>query len=212
MANNKQIVLKYTTAAGRAPDVNSMVNGEVFINHADKTLGFKAENGTIQYIVGTPGNNDNIVHKSGNETITGQKTFTQLVLGTAQKANWAADLAENYESDAQYPYGTLVQFGGKKEITQARTHANGVISYHPAFLMNPKDAKHGCWLPVAMIGRVPIRVKGRVEKFDRLVLSTEPGVAIVDNSAFDDEVIAVALKSKHTPNEGRVLCFTRFKI
>ena len=202
---------KRTDTAGRAPSVDSMLDGEIFINRADKSLGFKASNNTIQYIVAPAGTQDDLVHKSGEETITGSKTFTAIIYSMAMRT-LAADLAENYEADQQYPVGTLVQFGGKKEITVARTKANGVISDKPGYLMNDQRKSKKCWLPITMIGRTPIRVFGRVEKFDKLVLSTTPGVAIVDNSAFDDEVIGIALKSKHTKGEGKVLCFSRVVI
>ena len=202
---------KRTDTAGRAPSVDSMLDGEIFINRADKSLGFKASNNTIQYIVGAPGTQDDLVHKSGTETITGTKTFTSIIYGTAQRAQWA-DLAENYEADQKYPVGTLIQFGGSKEITEARTKVNGVISDKPAYLMNDQRRSKKCWLPITMIGRTPIRVYGRVEKFDKLVLSTISGVAIADNSAFDDEIIGIALKSKHTKGEGKVLCFSRVVI
>ena len=84
------------------PDASELVEGEIFINHADRSLGFKAMDGTIKYLVGREGAEDNnVVHLTGNETITGQKTFTQTIVGTCQRALWA-DLAEYYEADADY--------------------------------------------------------------------------------------------------------------
>src|SRR6056300_1373169 len=51
-----------------------------------------------------------------------------------------ADLAEVYESDAEYDVGTVVVFGGSKEITISTTGNDtavaGVISENPAYLMN----------------------------------------------------------------------------
>jgi Major tropism determinant N-terminal domain len=87
-----------------------------------------------------------------------------------------ADLAENYVADEAYAPGTVVVFGGEKEITtSAISHdvrAAGVISTDPAYLMN--DGVDG--LPVALTGRVPCLVKGPVDKGDRLV-NVAPGVA-----------------------------------
>jgi len=91
-------------------------------------------------------------------------------------ANYA-DLAEIYASDAVYEYGTVMAFGGDAEVTIStashQTNIAGVVSHHPAFLMN--DAASG--LPIALMGRVPCRVKGPVKKGDVLVASNTAGVA-----------------------------------
>ena len=145
---------------------------------------------------------------TANKTFSGNVTFTNTILGVAQYALWA-DLAECYESDAPYVPGTLVCFGGSKEITIATDKVNGVISTNPGFLLN-RNQVNG--LPVALSGRVPVRVVGRVERFDNIVLSDIEGVGIVDNTAAPDRVIAKALRSKHTKEEGLVLCATRFSL
>jgi len=88
-----------------------------------------------------------------------------------------ADLAERYISDSDYDPGTVVIFGGTKEITISTvshdTRIAGVISTNPAYLMND----HGPGLPVALQGRVPCRVRGPVAKGDLLVSSATSGVA-----------------------------------
>ena len=97
-------------------------------------------------------------------------------VGTATQAQYA-DLAEIYEADAEYEAGTVVKLGGEKEITQTSNHADpdvfGVISTNPAYLMN-SDASG---LPVALQGRVPVKVIGKIAKGERLVASDEPGMA-----------------------------------
>ena len=86
-------------------------------------------------------------------------------------------MAEIYVADADYEPGTVVKLGGEKEITQTNNHADidvfGVISTNPAYLMN-KDAEG---LPVALTGRVPVNVIGKVKKGERLISSDVPGVA-----------------------------------
>jgi hypothetical protein len=88
-----------------------------------------------------------------------------------------ADLAEIYEADQDYPPGTVVVFGGVKEITVTDqshdTRVAGVISTDPAFIMN----SHATGLPVAFTGRVPCRVQGPINKGDVLVTGAIPGVA-----------------------------------
>ena len=87
-----------------------------------------------------------------------------------------ADLAENYQSDQPYTSGTVVVFGGTKEITISGlshdTRVAGVVSSNPAFIMNGKSPG----LLVALSGRVPTYVLGPVSKGDRLV-NTASGVA-----------------------------------
>jgi hypothetical protein len=100
-----------------------------------------------------------------------------LFSGTATAARYA-DLAEVYATDADYAPGTVVMIGGEAEITQtlsrAETEVFGVISTDPAYLMN-KDADG---LPVALQGRVPVKVVGPVAKGERLISSDIPGVAV----------------------------------
>ena len=91
-----------------------------------------------------------------------------------------ADLAEMYVSDRDYPPGTVVEFGGDKEITAAtNTHSTqiaGVVSTDPAYLMNSIQIGEYV-LPVALTGRVPCQVIGKINKGDRLVSSNIEGVA-----------------------------------
>jgi len=98
--------------------------------------------------------------------------------GTASSALYA-DLAEKYLPDAAYAVGTVVVFGGEKEITVSNlkmdTRVAGVISENPAFKMN--DELEG-GVHVALVGRVPCRVAGKIKKGDMLITSGIPGVAV----------------------------------
>ena len=99
------------------------------------------------------------------------------IYGTAIHAQYA-DLAERYDADAEYEPGTVVVFGGDKEITTTQTYADpsvaGVISTDPAYLMN--DLSTG--LAVALRGKVPCKVLGPVKKGDLLVSSVQAGYAV----------------------------------
>ena len=96
--------------------------------------------------------------------------------GVSVQAQYA-DLAENYTGDINYAAGTVVVFGGDKEVTTTTvshdTRVAGVISTNPAYLMNA--ANQG--LPVAFTGRVPCQVQGPVNKGTVLVTSNLAGVA-----------------------------------
>ena len=95
---------------------------------------------------------------------------------TATQAQYA-DLAEIYESDADYEPGTVVVIGGDKEVTQCKMLQDprvvGVVSTNPAYLMN-KDANG---VAVALRGKVPCKVEGPVRKGDVLVTNVTPGTA-----------------------------------
>jgi hypothetical protein len=101
--------------------------------------------------------------------------------GTATTALYA-DLAERYHADAVYPYGTVVKIGGVHEITitdcEFCPDVFGVISGNPAFAMNSGAGVDNTHPYVALAGRIPVRVIGRVNKGDRLVTSSVPGHAM----------------------------------
>lgn len=149
-----------------------------------------------------------------SQTITGAKTFTQIIYGTAQYAQWA-DLAEVYEADAPYKPGTLLCFGGDKEVTVALNFANCVVSTRPGYLLNSSGLEDTSrdMVPVALTGRVPVRVVGSVKKHARIYLSNIPGVGTADNfNAYRGSpftVIGVALESVDVQDENEehlVMC------
>jgi hypothetical protein len=84
-----------------------------------------------------------------------------------------ADLAERFEADMPYDPGTVVAIGGLKEITAEQNELSedvfGVISTRAAYLMNGAAGPNSTHPPVAVNGRVPVKVIGRVRKGDRLV-------------------------------------------
>lgn len=137
--------------------------------------------------------------------------FSQLIHGVAYRAQWG-DLAEYYSADAQYEPGTLVKFGGENEITIATEKANAVVTSKPGVVLN---GENGLVNPtaIALAGRVPVKVRGEVKKFDKIVLSrTDPGIGVVYNFAPENEVIGRALEDNQEKEEKLVLCATRFNI
>lgn len=127
-------------------------------------------------------------------TIEGDWTLTT---GSTLQATYA-DLAEIYETDQEYEVGTVVQFGGAKEITASQTYATtkiaGVISSEPAFIMNNQAPGQ----PVALKGRVPVKVTGTVEAGDFIVASNIPGVGIASDNYIGGAIIGKAIRSKDT--------------
>ena len=102
-----------------------------------------------------------------------------IFTGTATRARYA-DLAEVYETDHKYPIGTVVKLGGIKEATIADAgtkYVLGVISDRPAYLMN-SDAEGQ---PIALIGRVKIKISGRVERHQPLWPTHNGEACNIDN-------------------------------
>jgi hypothetical protein len=128
--------------------------------------------------------------------------------GTATSAEYA-DLAERFEADAEYEAGTVVSLGGEKEITRATTELSdevfGVISTRAAYLMNAGAGNNATHPPVAMSGRVPVKVIGAVNKGDRLV-SAGNGLAraALKSEVNNFNVIGRALETKYSEDEGTV--------
>ena len=116
-----------------------------------------------------------------------------------------ADLAEVYESDAEYDVGTVVVFGGEKEITQSiignDTSVAGVISENPAYLMN----SGATGLPVALMGKVKCKVAGHINKGD--MLSTHASLNGVAKKAHDPApgtIIGKALENYDSTEIGMI--------
>jgi hypothetical protein len=100
-------------------------------------------------------------------TITGNFS---LSAGSRLNATFA-DLAEYYEADNPYEAGTVLEFGGDKEVTLAEdntTRVAGVVSTNPAYVMNSTcEGEHT--VALALQGRVPCKVRGKIFKGDMLV-------------------------------------------
>ena len=120
---------------------------------------------------------------------------TGLFQGTATSARYA-DLAEKYLADAEYEPGTVLEFGGKFEVTMASDETRrvaGVVSSKPAFTMN--DELTGQYVAViALQGRVPCKVRGKICKGDMLVSggsgyarpTVDPKIGTIIGKALED--------------------------
>jgi len=132
-----------------------------------------------------------MVNMTGNVT-TSANVHASFFVGTATAARYA-DLAEKYESDAEYEAGTVLVFGGEAEVTACEEELDhrvaGVVSTDPAYMMNA-DAE-GQY--VALTGRVPCKVVGPVAKGDLMVASSVKGHAKADNNAGPGRIIGKAI-------------------
>ena len=152
-------------------------NGNTVLGNANSdTISFNGRSDTSI----TPSANN--THTLGESSLKWSTVHATTFSGTATTANYA-DLAELYLSDFAYEAGTVVRVGGEFEITATDGNHNhsvlGVISAYPAYLMN-NQLENG--IPVALKGRVPVKVGGTVKKGDRLVGAPE-GHGVVDNES-----------------------------
>jgi hypothetical protein len=133
-------------------------------------------------------------------TITGAWTLTT---GSTLNATYA-DLAEYYEGDTVYAPGTVLIFGGDKEVTVSSmvndTRVAGVVTTNPAYVMNTEQT--GEKVCIALAGRIPCKVIGRIKKGDLLTTSNSPGCAIKALDPKLGAIIGKALENKDTGEVG----------
>ncbi len=142
----------------------------------------------------------------GSATKRYNTIYSATFSGTATQAQYA-DLAENYLADTKLEAGTVVIFGGDKEVSMTRLHEDnrvaGVVSENPAYLMN--SAQEGEYVtPIALQGRTKVKVKGMIKKGAMLVTSSHEGFACMTSSPKIGTVIGKSLEDKTTPGEGLI--------
>jgi len=154
---------------------------------------------TVQMTTITTGANTTAGTMTGNWTLS---------TGSRLNATYA-DLAERFAADDVYSPGTVVELGGEKEITAVQYELSedvfGVISDTAGYLMNAGAGNDQTHPPVAMSGRVKVKVVGQVKKHERLVSAgngiaraAKPGEATAFNT------IGRALENKTTTEVGTV--------
>jgi len=95
-----------------------------------------------------------------------------IVHATATTAFYA-DLAERYATDTPLETGEVVILGGNEEITKCMDDKSdavfGVVSDHPAYLMNAEAGNNDTHPAIALKGRIPVKVTGKGSAGDRIV-------------------------------------------
>jgi hypothetical protein len=138
------------------------------------------------------------------QTVSAGSLQATYFVGTATAADYA-DLAEKYLADNTYETGTVVSVGGDAEVTACSygDYAAGVVSATPAHLMN-SGLVGGT--PIALRGRVPVKVIGSIQKGQRLT-AADNGCA-QKSLAIDglEVVFAIALETNDDPGVKLVEC------
>lgn len=190
--------LSWETGAGGTPAGNDswvqFNNAGAF--GASENLTFDKVSGTLS---STNVDCSELFAAGGNANITGNWNLTD---NSTLNATWA-DLAERYASDQQYEPGTVVMIGGESEVTIAdvsgRYKLAGVVSTNPAYVLNSSLQDS---VIVALTGRVPCKVVGRVNKGDLLTISKIPGVARASAKYVSGTIIGRALSNHDSDEQG----------
>lgn len=131
----------------------------------------------------------------GINTSRWDNVYANFFVGVATSAQYA-DLAENYLADKEYSPGTVLEFGGSAEVTLAQDETRrvaGIVSSNPAYLMN-SDLKGDYVVALALQGRVPCKVRGKISKGDMLVSggngyarpTVDPKIGTIIGKALED--------------------------
>jgi hypothetical protein len=186
--------------------VGASSNFRVSISGNDVTLRNQTTGGNLYFGVNVAGNTTpTLVMYGANGAISGNQI----------NANYA-DVAERFEADEVLAPGTVVELGGVNEITQVNSDLSenvfGVISTRAAYLMNSNAGSDATHPPVAMTGRVPVKIVGAVCKGDRLV-SAGNGMAraALAGEATAFNVIGRALRDKLDTAPGTVEAIVTIK-
>jgi len=186
-SGNLQIGLNHIEATNANGNIELRPNG----------TGVILANSVIQLNAGIINGGANGVGNIGNST-----GYFNTIFAKATSAQYA-DLAEKYVADSAYAPGTVVVFGGDKEVTVSSTDADravaGVVSTNPSYIMNG-GLQAEFVATVALTGRVPCRVTGTVRKGD-LMVSAGYGLARAEADPKVGTVIGKALEN-FEGNEG----------
>jgi hypothetical protein len=153
---------------------------------------------------------------TGGNTTAGQITGNWSLTSGSRLTATYADLAERFEADAYYDAGTVVELGGEKEITSVQYELSddvfGVVSDTAAYLMNGAAGSDETHPPIAVSGRVNVKVTGIVKKGQRLV-SAGKGIAraALPGEATAFNTIGRSLVDKLNAGVGTVLAMVTIK-
>jgi len=216
-----KIILDTTTIAGGGYTQVHGFSGQVALLLGDGTAGgtkisfydndvhtFRTHPGTVQVLAPIRcGSVETVALTTGGTSTAGTITGTwSLASGSKMQATYA-DLAEYYEGDKEYSVGTVVVFGGEREITSSNVKADhrvaGVVSDNAAYVMNTDCP--GIKTLIALQGRVPCRVVGKISKGDLLITSSISGVAVSAGSdARAGTIIGKALENYDSDHIGTI--------
>ena len=222
----------WTANGGGSGNSFIVTNGNIVASTGIKTDNYYYANGSPISFAGTYNNSNvaaylptyggNILTVQTQATVitTGANTTAGTMIGNftlsagSRLQSTYADLAERFEADTYYDAGTVVELGGDKEITAVQYELSddvfGVVSATAGYIMNGAAGSDETHPPIAVGGRVQVKVTGKVKRGQRLV-SAGNGVARAakpgEATAFN--IIGRALEHKTTDELGAVEAFVK---
>tara|TARA_R110000851_G_scaffold151486_5_gene292698 strand:- start:659 stop:2836 length:2178 start_codon:yes stop_codon:yes gene_type:complete len=179
-----------------------------FVSAGSATVGSLSTAGTLTVnsgdaVTAVINGGTNGVGNVGSSSKTFNVIHATTFSGVSTTAKYA-DVAEQYLADQEYDPGTVVSIGGVYEITLCGLgdHPAGVISTDPAYLMNSGLT---AGLPVALVGRVPVRIFGSVQKGQKVysdimgrasknAAGQLVGISLEDNASEGEKLVECMLK------------------
>jgi DNA-binding transcriptional MerR regulator len=178
-------------------------------------------NSTSVVLVDAPGDTDGqnidytVCTSIDSEGVTGA-TENQIDF-TIFEVNDAADLAEVYPTDDEtIQSAEVVSMDQASDIGIVRTQKAydknllGVVTTRPAMVIGGRDGKGTTGKPVALSGRVPVKVttqNGNIKKGDPLTSSGTPGAAMKATKA--GPILGVAMTDYEGEGTGSVMAFVK---
>lgn len=212
------LTLASTSSTGTTTFGSVVITGNVSANNATITntltvtdinaVGVSVS-GIANIATANIGNTFTTVISTGANTNPGSITGTwTLSPGSTLQATYA-DIAERFAADSVLEPGTVVELGGSKEIRAVRYELSddvfGVVSNTAAYLMNAKAGTDLTHPAIAMSGRVRVKIKGKINKGQRLVSAGEGFArAAKDGEATAFNTIGRALEDKPSIDPGVV--------
>ena len=188
------------------------ITGEVtagsFVSAGAATVGSVSTAGTLTVnsgdaVTAVINGGTNGVGNIGSSSKTFNHVHALTFSGVSTTAKYA-DVAEQYLADQEYDPGTVVTIGGVYEIKSCGLgdYPAGVISTDPAYLMNSGLT---AGLPVALVGRVPVKIFGSVQKGQK-VYSDLMGRA---SKNADGSIVGISLEDNADEGEKLVECMLK---
>ncbi len=136
---------------------------------------------------------------------------------TLYEVNDAGDLAEIFPTnDTSIEPGEIVSMDTTEELLIKRSvnaydrRMLGVVATRPALVIGGREGKGVTGKPVALSGRVPVKVtteNGPIKKGDSLTSSSKPGIAM--KAIKTGQIIGVALEDYAGKETGTILTFVK---
>ncbi|MCW1908480.1 MAG: hypothetical protein KIH63_004025 [Candidatus Saccharibacteria bacterium] len=197
-------------------DTNT-VGGTFGLSDTDNAAGDATSTQTMTNVfVDAPATTSNVsytVCTSTDSVIAGTNTETRIDF-TLFPVNDSADLAEVYPTnDESLTAGEVVSLDPNLDAGVVRStkaydaSAIGIVSTQPALVIGGRGGEGTSGKPIALSGRVPVRVQGPIKKGDILTSSNTPGVAM--KAVKSGAILGVAMTDYDGTGVGTVLTFVK---